>query len=180
MPASGQALYRYRKQGDILRNLLIALCIIVLIPVLLIGGLLATMMRFNRDGDISGRPVDVAQGPDGAIYISDDYAGAIYRVSYDGSAAGASDTMVGSAAAIRGLDASPQAWLADEELALRARRGAALYQQHNCVSCHEQGANPALLSEQPAPAPRLCRGDRCAAGATIAHAGVPPRTGAAA
>jgi len=37
---------------------------------------------FNRDGDISGRPVDVAQGPDGAIYISDDYAGAIYRVSY--------------------------------------------------------------------------------------------------
>ena len=40
---------------------------------------------FNRDGDISGRPVDVAQGPDGAIYISDDYAGAIYRVTYTGS-----------------------------------------------------------------------------------------------
>jgi glucose/arabinose dehydrogenase len=38
---------------------------------------------FELDGDIIGRPVDVAQGPDGAIYISDDYAGAIYRVSYD-------------------------------------------------------------------------------------------------
>ncbi|MFT5483773.1 MAG: glucose/arabinose dehydrogenase [Halieaceae bacterium] len=36
------------------------------------------------DGTISGRPVDVTQGPDGAIYISDDYAGAIYRVSYTG------------------------------------------------------------------------------------------------
>jgi len=40
---------------------------------------------FELEGDIIGRPVDVAQGADGAIYISDDYAGAIYRVSYDGS-----------------------------------------------------------------------------------------------
>lgn len=37
---------------------------------------------FEKDGDIIGRPVDVAEGPDGAIYISDDYAGAIYRVVY--------------------------------------------------------------------------------------------------
>ena len=29
-----------------------------------------------------GRPVDVANLPDGSILISDDYAGAIYRVSY--------------------------------------------------------------------------------------------------
>ena len=39
---------------------------------------------FEKDGDIIGRPADVAQGPDGAIYISDDYAGAIYRVTYTG------------------------------------------------------------------------------------------------
>ena len=38
---------------------------------------------FENDGNVIGRPVDVAQGPDGAIYISDDYAGAIYRVSKD-------------------------------------------------------------------------------------------------
>ena len=38
----------------------------------------------NRDGDIIGRPVDATRGPDGAIYISDDYAGAIYRVVYSG------------------------------------------------------------------------------------------------
>ncbi len=39
---------------------------------------------FNVDGDIIGRPVDVERGPDGAIYVSDDYAGAIYRVAYTG------------------------------------------------------------------------------------------------
>jgi glucose/arabinose dehydrogenase len=29
-----------------------------------------------------GRPVDVANQPDGSILVSDDFAGAIYRVSY--------------------------------------------------------------------------------------------------
>ena len=37
---------------------------------------------FEVEGDIIGRPADVTQGPDGTIYISDDYAGAIYRVVY--------------------------------------------------------------------------------------------------
>jgi glucose/arabinose dehydrogenase len=31
-----------------------------------------------------GRPVDVAQLPDGSLLVSDDYAGAIYRISYTG------------------------------------------------------------------------------------------------
>ena len=30
-----------------------------------------------------GRPVDVAMAPDGALLVSDDYAGAVYRVVYD-------------------------------------------------------------------------------------------------
>lgn len=33
-------------------------------------------------GDVWGRPVDVGFGGDGALYISDDQAGAIYRVTY--------------------------------------------------------------------------------------------------
>lgn len=37
---------------------------------------------FNRDNDIYGRPVDLLVLDDGSILISDDYAGAIYRVSY--------------------------------------------------------------------------------------------------
>ena len=32
-----------------------------------------------------GRPVDVANLPDGSILVSDDYAGAIYRISYVGN-----------------------------------------------------------------------------------------------
>jgi glucose/arabinose dehydrogenase len=34
----------------------------------------------NPDG-IIGRPAFVTEGPDGAIYVSDDYAGVIYRIS---------------------------------------------------------------------------------------------------
>lgn len=37
---------------------------------------------FERNEDVIGRPVDVVEGLDGAIYISDDYTGAIYRVAY--------------------------------------------------------------------------------------------------
>ena len=39
---------------------------------------------FEVDEDVIGRPVDVAEGPDGAFYISDDFAGSIYRVVYVG------------------------------------------------------------------------------------------------
>jgi glucose/arabinose dehydrogenase len=43
---------------------------------------------FERDEDVIGRPVDVAPGPDGALYVSDDYSGSIYRVRYVGPAPG--------------------------------------------------------------------------------------------
>lgn len=39
---------------------------------------------FEIDDDVIGRPVDVAEGPDGAFYVSDDYSGLIYRVEYVG------------------------------------------------------------------------------------------------
>ncbi|MEP6713572.1 MAG: sorbosone dehydrogenase family protein [Ferruginibacter sp.] len=34
------------------------------------------------NGKVLGRPVDVQQMPDGALLVSDDYAGAIYRITY--------------------------------------------------------------------------------------------------
>jgi len=37
---------------------------------------------FLHDEEVGGRPADVAQGPDGAIYISDDYAGVIWKARY--------------------------------------------------------------------------------------------------
>lgn len=35
------------------------------------------------DNDVIGRPVDIEEGMGGSIFISDDYAGAIYRVRYN-------------------------------------------------------------------------------------------------
>ncbi len=37
---------------------------------------------FEQNGDVIGRPADVTTGPDGALYVSDDFAGAVYRVAY--------------------------------------------------------------------------------------------------
>ena len=42
----------------------------------------AFMTGFLKDDDVIGRPAELTEGPDGAIYIADDYAGAIYRVYY--------------------------------------------------------------------------------------------------
>jgi glucose/arabinose dehydrogenase len=105
---------------------------------------------FNLDGDITGRPVDVAQGPNGDIYISDDYAGAIYRVAYRGDN---DDLAAGDRPApmqlptVSRLDASPPEWLAEADLPLMAANGRALYQRYQCSTCHEQGTNPVRLDD---------------------------------
>jgi glucose/arabinose dehydrogenase len=36
-----------------------------------------------RDEEVWGRPADVQVGPDGALYVSDDFAGCIYRIYYE-------------------------------------------------------------------------------------------------
>jgi glucose/arabinose dehydrogenase len=100
---------------------------------------------FNQDGNISGRPVDVAQGPDGAIYISDDYAGAIYRVSYTGADGSQDDVAPMVAPTVNRLDTQPPAWLAGADLPAMASRGSELYQRYQCSTCHEQGTNPVRL-----------------------------------
>jgi glucose/arabinose dehydrogenase len=38
----------------------------------------------NGDGEYFGRPVDVQQLRDGSLLVSDDFAGALYRISYTG------------------------------------------------------------------------------------------------
>lgn len=43
-------------------------------PITLVGGFQ------DADGQRWGRPVDAVPGPDGALYVSDDTAGAIYRI----------------------------------------------------------------------------------------------------
>ncbi len=100
---------------------------------------------FNLDGDIVGRPVDVAQGPDGAIYVSDDYAGAIYRISTADTRSQALENMVVPTRSR--LDPTPPEWLVDADLDAMTDTGKRLYQRYQCHSCHEQGANAADLGD---------------------------------
>jgi glucose/arabinose dehydrogenase len=37
----------------------------------------------TSDGEYLGRPVDVAQLRDGSLLVSDDLAGAVYRITYE-------------------------------------------------------------------------------------------------
>jgi glucose/arabinose dehydrogenase len=99
---------------------------------------------FLRDEQVIGRPVDVAEGPDGAIYVSDDYAGAIYRVRLAGAAAAAASPPVPPSAGAPRTD--PLAGLPTGERAAARQRGAALYEAHRCAGCHEvERADPGVV-----------------------------------
>ena len=92
---------------------------------------------FLEDENVSGRPVDIAQGKDGAIYISDDYGGSIYRVSVGGSASVPVPTAPPSPTI------SP---FGTEDLNGNAvKRGGKVWEANRCGSCHD----PAMIGENP-------------------------------
>ncbi|MBB6521234.1 PQQ-dependent sugar dehydrogenase [Pseudoteredinibacter isoporae] len=85
---------------------------------------------FEKDEDIIGRPVDIAEGPDGCIYVSDDYAGSIYRVCYGES----QNTLVDlNSEAV--TDKSFEQ-LNTEEMRVALMMGESLYQEYPCATCH--------------------------------------------
>lgn len=98
---------------------------------------------FERNEQVMGRPVDVAQGPDGALYVSDDYAGAVYRIAY-GEATRAERARRGPAR--RG---DPLASIPPAERQAAAARGDALYARHGCAGCH--GSDRAAAGVRPVP-----------------------------
>jgi glucose/arabinose dehydrogenase len=104
------------------------------------------LVGFEHDGDVIGRPVDVAEGPDGAIYVSDDFAGAIYRIER-GESAGprrAAAPRVARSDAADGGD--PLGGWPAERRRVAAARGATLYETHQCASCHEADhASPGVV-----------------------------------
>ncbi|MCP4243694.1 MAG: sorbosone dehydrogenase family protein [bacterium] len=85
---------------------------------------------FLLDEDVMGRPVDVAEGPEGSFYVSDDYAGAVYRVFPEGGARATPSTAARTNA---GGPAAPA--LGDPS------RGETLYEALACAGCHEPAAD---------------------------------------
>jgi glucose/arabinose dehydrogenase len=89
---------------------------------------------FEQDGDVIGRPVHVVEGTDGAFYISDDYAGAVWRVAYGERDATDLDP---SQPGQREITPDPLAGLTGELRARLADQGASLYADHRCATCHD-------------------------------------------
>lgn len=108
---------------------------------------------FVRDEQAIGRPVDVAEGPDGAFYVSDDYAGAVYRVAP--AAPEARPTAALAAPAAEPAPAAPfdpLAEISSEERAALQVQGRALYESNACYRCHEiaradAGSVPVVLAK---------------------------------
>ena len=78
-----------------------------------------------------GRPAEVAQGPNGAVYISDDYAGVIYRVAYGESQRPQLAAPVSAFSAENTLAA-----MSEPELLSLSTQGEGLYNTYGCAGCH--------------------------------------------
>lgn len=80
---------------------------------------------------VYGRPVDIAEDLRGNIYISDDYAGAVYRVQPGAAGQNDMDAPVSNRPPI----SAPKKPLAIDSGA--ARQGAQIYERRDCVRCHQ-------------------------------------------
>lgn len=94
---------------------------------------------FEKDDEVAGRPVDVAIGPDGAAYVSDDFTGAIYRIAYGApiTRGAAPSPNVGE------LAARPEPGEMSPKLrAVAIDRGRDLWESNGCGNCHSPEADP--------------------------------------
>ena len=90
---------------------------------------------FLAGENVIGRPVDIAEAPNsGILYVSDDFAGAIYAIRRKGARPVGPPT----AQAARAAAPAPAAVeLTPEERAAARARGAALFAELPCASCHD-------------------------------------------
>jgi len=96
---------------------------------------------FEHDGDIVGRPVDITGDGRGGFFISDDYAGVIYRISYG------ADPMSTAAYVPVTRSASP---VRHETNPVLVAAGAEIYQRLPCEDCHSASAlTPVPLNQLP-------------------------------
>jgi len=114
---------------------------------------------FLKEDQVIGRPAEVTQGPDGAFYISDDYVGAIYRVVYTRQATGETGEAADKQVEVQTVEIpvrkqaarkteEPMASYTDARKERLSNRGAVLYQQLGCITCHNpNGAGLKLLEK---------------------------------
>ena len=90
---------------------------------------------FEEQGDIVGRPVDITGDGQGGVFVSDDYAKVIYRVSPRSDLASAGTLTEQSVQTVFALDAD------------LVSAGAALYASMPCASCHGETAGTPVVLE---------------------------------
>jgi glucose/arabinose dehydrogenase len=103
---------------------------------------------FLVDDEVIGRPVDVAEAGDGSVFVSDDYAGAVYRVTPTGFAGAPAGRDSASAKPfvreVRPQD--PLARLSAAERAERSALGEARWNTLDCAGCHvPEQADPGVV-----------------------------------
>lgn len=98
------------------------------------------LQGFEVDEEVSGRPVGLAVGADGALFVADDYTGSVYRISYGEKAL--PQTAVSAAVVVQ---EKPLAGLAPARLARARIDGFRLWEESGCASCHIQGAGSAKV-----------------------------------
>ena len=86
---------------------------------------------FLRADTAIGRPVDVAQGADGAIYVSDDYGGAVFRIAAGTRAVRSESPTQGVAAPEPAIDVAARFDPA------AVARGRMLWEGNRCIQCHD-------------------------------------------
>jgi len=88
---------------------------------------------FELDEDVIGRPVEMAFGSDGGIYISDDYSGTIYKVGWGNISV--------PGFAVKTKQASePLVEFDAATLFDMTEKGAGLYNDNGCAACHDPAA----------------------------------------
>jgi glucose/arabinose dehydrogenase len=91
---------------------------------------------FELNEEVIGRPAFVEQGPDGAIYISDDFNGSIYRVAYGEKPINNGVTPTPTSPHRSNNSPSANVAHSTEALGQQITTGEELYQQYDCASCH--------------------------------------------
>jgi glucose/arabinose dehydrogenase len=96
------------------------------------GGIVAEdfLTGFLTDDEVIGRPAELAEGTDGSVYISDDYANAVYLARPGGASTGVAATRREQSAQY--LDERPAEAVRAEAMST----GGELYAASGCAACH--------------------------------------------